>query len=343
MQRILLGIAVVVAVTFVIFLATHALPTDPAQAILGRNATPSSLAALRKQLGLDKPFVVQYWTWLEGAAHGDLGSSLTASGSVTSILGPRIENSLFLLVVTAIISLPLSVLLGAMAAIRRDSWPDRAGLAVSLGVTSLPEFVVGLALIIIFATTVFHALPAVALVSPGQSPWAAPSTLVLPIATLVVVVVPYMYRQVRASMIDALESEYVAMARLNGVPESLVWRKHALPNAIIPMIQASALTLTYLLGGIVVVEYLFGYPGIGGLLVDAISTRDLPVIEGTVLVIATGTIVFNIVADLMTIYATPKLRTGLADRRENAMTTITPAEAMGSTALTEARSELPMA
>lgn len=339
-QRTLLGIAVILAVTFVIFLATHLLPTDPAQAILGRNATPTTLAALRKKLGLDKPVLDQYWTWLTGAAHADFGSSLTASGSVTSLLGSRIENSLFLLVITAIISLPLSILLGAMAAIRRDSWADRTGLATSLVVTSLPEFVIGLTLIIIFATTLLQILPAVALITPGQSPWSSPSSMVLPIATLVLVVVPYMYRQVRASMIDALESEYVSMARLNGVPGSLVWRKHALPNALIPMIQASALTLTYLLGGIVVVEYLFGYPGIGGLLVDSISTRDLPVIEGTVLVIATGTVVFNIAADLLTIYATPKLRTALAESKEVGVildaTDVNPA-----TALSEARSELP--
>jgi peptide/nickel transport system permease protein len=225
------------------------------------------------------------------------------------MLRDAVGNSLWLLFLTAVISLPLSVFLGTLTAIRRDRLLDRSLLMISLGLTALPEFVVAMTLVILFSTTVLQVLPAVALFPPGESPILHPAEMVLPVLTLVLVVVPYLYRQVRATMIDVLESEYVTMARLKGVPESVVSRRHALPNALIPMVQASALILTYLLGGIVTVEYIFSYPGLGRLLIDAITNRDLPVIESVVLVFASGVVLFNLTADVLTIYLTPKLRT----------------------------------
>jgi peptide/nickel transport system permease protein len=320
LRRLLFGVVVLFVVTLVIFVATHALPTDPAQAILGKNATPQTLIALRQQLGLDRPVYRQYLSWFTGVLHGDLGNSLTSSGGVselgtgenrpvTQLLGDRVANSLSLLAVTAAISIPLSLLLGAVTAVRRDRWLDRALLFLSLGLTALPEFVVGMTLVILLATTVLKVLPAVTLIPPGSSPFSYPSQMALPVLTLVFAVVPYLYRQVRASMIDVLESEYVAMARLKGMPERVVNWRHALPNALIPAIQASALIMAYLLGGIVIVEYLFHYPGLGGLLVDSITNRDLPVVEAVVLVFATGVVLFNLLADVATVYVTPKLRT----------------------------------
>jgi peptide/nickel transport system permease protein len=309
LRRILFGVVILFSASLLIFLATRALPTDPAQAILGKEATPENLASLRQQLGLNKPLQRQYTDWLSDLLRGNPGTSLASGRPVSQVLSQAVGNSLSLLFLTAAISIPLSVFLGTITAIRRDRLLDRTLLMLSLGLTALPEFVVAMTLVIFFSTTVFQVLPAVALFPPGESPIQHPAEMVLPVLTLVLVVVPYLYRQVRATMIDVLESDYVTMARLKGVPEGVISRRHALPNALIPMIQASALILTYLLGGIVTVEYIFSYPGLGRLLIDAITNRDLPVIEGVVLVFATGVVLFNLIADILTIYLTPKLRT----------------------------------
>jgi peptide/nickel transport system permease protein len=309
LRRLLFGIIILFVASLLIFVATRALPTDPAQAILGKEATPENLASLRQQLGLNKPLQRQYLDWLGDFLRGNLGTSLASGRPVSRMLRDAVGNSLWLLFLTAVISLPLSVFLGTLTAIRRDRLLDRSLLMISLGLTALPEFVVAMTLVILFSTTVLQVLPAVALFPPGESPILHPAEMVLPVLTLVLVVVPYLYRQVRATMIDVLESEYVTMARLKGVPESVVSRRHALPNALIPMVQASALILTYLLGGIVTVEYIFSYPGLGRLLIDAITNRDLPVIESVVLVFASGVVLFNLTADVLTIYLTPKLRT----------------------------------
>jgi peptide/nickel transport system permease protein len=309
LRRVLFGIIILFVASLLIFVATRALPTDPAQAILGKEATPENLASLRQQLGLNKPLERQYLDWLGDFLRGNLGTSLASGRPVSRMLGDAVGNSLSLLFLTAVIALPLSVFLGTLTAIRRDRLLDRSLLMISLGLTALPEFVVAMTLVILFSTTVLQVLPAVALFPPGESPILHPAEMVLPVLTLVLVVVPYLYRQVRATMIDVLESDYVTMARLKGVPEGVVSRRHALPNALIPMVQASALILTYLLGGIVTVEYIFSYPGLGSLLIDAITNRDLPVIESVVLVFATGVVLFNLIADILTIYLTPRLRT----------------------------------
>jgi peptide/nickel transport system permease protein len=308
LRRLLLGVAVVYVATLVIFFATHALPTDPAQAILGRDATPESLAILRQQLGLNRPLHRQYFNWLGGLLQGNLGTSLASDRPVSQLLAAAVVSSVSLLVLAAAIAMPLSVLLGTITAVRRDRFFDRALLLASLGLTALPEFVIGITLVILLSTTVAHVLPAVALFPPGESVFQHPLQMVLPVLTVVLVAVPYLYRLLRASMIDVLESEYVAMARLKGLPERIVTVRHALPNAMIPMIQASGLLLSYLLGGIVTVEYLFHYPGLGSLLVDAITNRDLQLIEGVVLVFAVGVVLFNLTADILTVYLTPKLR-----------------------------------
>ncbi len=319
LRRILFGVVVVFVVTLVIFLATHALPTDPAQAILGRNATPENLAAERKLLGLDKPLFTQYTSWLTGAVQGDLGISLGNRVPVASLLWLPLRNSLCLLFVVALLAIPLSILLGALTAIRRDRRLDRNLLLASLGLSALPEFVVGMTLVILLGTVVLELLPAVALFPADDWPLSHPLEIVLPVLTLVLAIVPYQYRQVRGSMIDVLESDYVAMARLKGMSERVVTWRHALPNALIPTIQASALTLAYLLGGVVVVEYLFNYPGLGSLLVGSVANRDLPLIEAVVLVFAAGVVLFNLIADVATVYVTPKLRTrtetGASSRR----------------------------
>jgi peptide/nickel transport system permease protein len=305
-----LGIVVLVLVSIVVFAATQALG-DPARAILGRSATPASLAALREQLHLNQPVVAQYLTWAGGLLHGDAGNSLAAQEPVTKLIGDRIVNSAFLVLCAGLISIPLSVAIGSYAALRRDKTFDVATSLSTLVFAALPEFVVGVSLVVIFATTVLHVLPAVSLIPPGGRPWDNPVALVLPTLTLVLAVTPYVARIMRASMIEVLESDYVEMARLKGLPERVVITRHALPNALGPTFQVIALNLAYLAGGIIVVEYVFNYAGIGGALRDAVSNHDLPVIQALAMLIAGLYVVLNLLADIATIMVTPKLRTRL--------------------------------
>jgi len=309
-RRILLGLLVLALVSVVVFAATQALPGDPARAILGRSATPTSLKALRDQLGLDQPVLQQYWDWVTGLLHGDFGTSLAAQIPVSDLLGERLVNSAFLVFTAGIISIPLSILIGAYAALRRDRLFDTTSSIVTLLFAAVPEFVVGVTLVVLFATTVFpHALPAVAYIAPGARPWDNLKEMILPIVTLVIAVTPYVARIMRASMIEVLESEYVEMARLKGVPERLVIRRHALPNALGPSFQVIALNLAYLAGGVIVVEFVFNYAGIGGALRDAVFQRDLPVVQTLAMLIATLYVILNLLADIATILVTPRLRT----------------------------------
>jgi peptide/nickel transport system permease protein len=310
-RRILLGFLVLALVSVVVFAATQALPGDPARSILGRTATPASLKALRQQLNLDRPVLSQYWSWVTGLVHGDLGTSLAAREPVSTYLHYRLINSAFLVVVAGLISIPLSVAIGAYAALRRDGVFDTTSSIGTLLLAALPEFVVGVTLVVLFATTVFHALPGISYVPPGEWPWQHPNAMILPILTLVIAVTPYVARIMRASMIEVLESDYVEMARLKGVPEREVVIRHALPNALGPTFQVIAINLAYLAGGVIVVEYVFNFAGIGSALQDAVSTRDLPVVQALAMLIAALYVVLNMLADIATILVTPRLRTRL--------------------------------
>jgi peptide/nickel transport system permease protein len=312
LRRILLGILTLFLVSVVVFAATQALPGDAARAFLGRNATPESLAALREQLHLNEPVISQYFHWLGGFLRGDLGRSLTGSQEpVTSLIGPRIKNSAFLMLIAAAISVPLSIALGSVAARRRDRVFDHATSIVLLVLAALPEFVTAIVLVVLLGTSVFHVLPPVSLIPPNGSPWNYPKELVLPVAALVLAVTPYIARIMRASMIEVLESDYVEMARLKGMREQTVLWRHALPNGIAPAIQVIALSLAYLAGGIVVVEFVFAYPGIGSAFVGAVSNRDLPTVQALGILIAAAYVVLNVAADVATILVSPRLRTSL--------------------------------
>jgi peptide/nickel transport system permease protein len=307
LRRIAFGLGILWLISTLVFVATYALPADPAQAILGR-ATPAQLAALRHELGLDRPLLAQYLSWLGSAAHGDLGMSLAQRIPVLDAIASPLMNTLFLLLFAGVLSVLLGVTLGIWSAARRGSLVDRILLGESLVFTAVPDFVLGVTCVMLFSTSVFHILPAVSTIQVGQSPLTEPTQLILPVATLVLVSVPYIQRLMRASMVEALMSDYVAMARLKGVRESKVLWYHALPNAAVSSIQASAITFTYLLSGVVVVEFVFNYPGLGSALVHAVDVRDVPIIQGIVLLLAAGVVIFNIVADLLTIIATPRLR-----------------------------------
>ena len=312
LRRILLGLLTLFLVSIVVFAATQALPGDAARAFLGRNATPESLAALRKQLHLDQPVLSQYFHWLGAFLRGDLGRSLTGSQEpVTKVIGARIENSAILMLIAAVISVPLSIALGSVAARRRDRIFDHATSVVLLALAALPEFVTAILLVVLLGTSVFHVLPPVSLIPPGGHPWNYPKELVLPVLALVFAVTPYIARIMRASMIEVLESDYVEMARLKGLREQTVLWRHALPNGIAPAIQVIALNLAYLAGGIVVVETVFAYPGIGSAFVDAVTNRDLPTVQALGLLIAAAYVFLNVAADVATILVSPRLRTSL--------------------------------
>jgi peptide/nickel transport system permease protein len=310
-RRLLLGLLVLFMVSIVIFAATQALPGDPARAILGRSATPQSLAALRLKLHLDQPVFSQYWTWLTGLLRGNLGTSLAAQEPVTTLLAPRLVNSSVLVAVSAIVSIPLSIAIGSWAAFRREKVFDTVSSNLLLVMAALPEFVVAVVLILLLATTVSQVLPSVSIIPPGSGPWNHPSALVLPTLTLVIAVAPYVARIMRASMIEVLESDYIEMARLKGLPERTVLVRHALPNALGPVFQVIALNLAYLAGGIVVVEFVFAYTGIGGGLQEAVVNHDLPVVQALAMLIAALYVVLNLLADVATIMVTPRLRTRL--------------------------------
>ena len=311
-RRVLLGLVTLFVSSVIIFASTQALPGDAARSILGRSATPESLAELRRQLGLDKSIVTQYWEWISGVFTGDLGTSLANGLPVTEVLGERLVYSLFLMLIAGVISVPLGIALGAVSARRRDSTFDQVTSIVTLGLAALPEFVVAIALALLFSTTVFQVLPSVIVTEPGARPWDYPKELILPVLTLVIAVVPYTTRIMRASTVEILESDFVEMARLKGLPERLVLWRHAVPNALAPTFQITALNLAYLAGGIVVVEAVFNYPGIGLLLVESVRARDMPTVQAIALLIAALYVVLNLLADVATILVSPRLRTAMA-------------------------------
>jgi peptide/nickel transport system permease protein len=309
--RLVLGVVTLLVVSILIFAATQLLPGNAATAVLGHNASASAVHTLELRLGLNKPAPTQYWQWFSGVLQGQLGTSLANGQPVWTLVGPRLLNSLVLVALAGLIGAVLGVGLGMYAAIRRDRPADHALSVGTLAVTSLPEFVVAIFLVIIFSTVLWHVLPAV---SPLEStsgalkPWQDPKQLVLPVAALVIVIVPYIFRMMRAATIEALESEYVEMARLNGLSPVRVLLRHALPNAVAPTVQVIGLNLLYLAGGIVLVEFVFDYPGIGQGLVNAVADRDIPQIQFIVLVLAAFYIAMNIVTDVAALLATPRRR-----------------------------------
>ncbi|WP_329061384.1 ABC transporter permease [Amycolatopsis sp. NBC_01480] len=311
-KRLLVSLAVLWLVTLLVFVATLLLPGDPARAILGQQATPERIAALQHQLHLDEPVWQRYLDWLGGLFTGDLGTSTSTQGPVTALLADRVSASLVLLVLAAVIATPLGLALGTWSALRRGRAADQAVSGISLVIAALPEFVIGIALIVLFATTVFKVLPSVTLTPPGEAVWRQPSQLVLPVLTLVLVVMPYITRMMRGTMNEVLDSGYVEMARLKGLRERTVLVRHALPHAVGPVAQVVALQLAWLAGGVVVVEFLFRYPGIGQALIDAVGKRDVAVVQAITLLIAAVYIVVNLIADVVGILADPKLRTEAA-------------------------------
>jgi len=306
--RIPLGFVSVVFVAVLTYLATEILPGDAATAILGQSATPARITLLKRQLGLDQSLLGGLWHWISGYPTGRFGTSLVEQRPVTHVVFPVLANSLVLVVATAILSTLIGVVTGVLAASRRDGILDHVWSTIALVATALPEFVVGVFVVLLFSVGLFHWLPAVSTLDAGQHIWDAPSKAVLPILTLTIVTTPYMFRMVRAAMIEALRSDYIEVARLKGVPPAKLLFRHALPNAIAPAIQVFGLNVLYLAGGIVVVETVFQFPGIGLTLVNSIDNRDVPVLQFIVVLLAVFYVTLNILTDVAVLAVTPRRR-----------------------------------
>jgi len=306
--RVPQGLLTMLIVATIVFWATQVLPGDAAYSVLGQSATPERVQELQAQLGLDKPLIQQYLQWLHGLLTGNPGNSLANGSPVTTLLGDGIRNSAVLVLAAGVIGTALAFSVGLLAALRRDKLFDHTVSTVALVLASLPEFVIGVILVIGLASVFLHLLPAVSFLAPGVSPWELPNQLVLPVTTLVLVIFPYIFRMTRGSVIETLESDYVEMAHLKGAAPTRALLSHAVPNALAPIIQVVGLTLIYLAGGIVVVEYVFNYPGLGRELVDAIANRDIPVIQFIVLILTAFYIVANILTDALTLAVSPRRR-----------------------------------
>jgi peptide/nickel transport system permease protein len=306
-KRLLLGLVTLFVISILIFSAVQLLPGDAAEALLGQSATPDSVAALRRDLHLDLPAPTRYAVWIADIARGDLGRSLASGRPVADLLKERLPNTLFLAGFAAIISVPLSLLFGVFSALHRNGALDRITNFVALGAISFPEFFVAYVLVIVFAVQLTW-FPPLSVLYPGTSFPMQLYKSVLPAVTLTFATAAHMLRMTRASILSVLSMPYIEMARLKGLSAGwIVWR-HALPNALGPIANVVALNLAYLLVGVVVVETVFVYPGLGQLLVDSVSKRDLPVIQAISLVFATAYVVLNLVADIIGVISNPRLR-----------------------------------
>lgn len=297
LRRLLYGAVSLVILSLIIFVCTHLLPGDAATAILGENATPSALAALRERLSLDRPLLLQYTTWLFGVLRGDFGVSTTLNQPVADLIGLHFAHSMTLAVITLAAAAAIAIPLGVIAAVKRGRAADAVILTGSYIGISIPDFVVAPLLIMLLAGPPLQLLPSSGYVPLGESVTGWLSHIVLPVAALTVVLIAHLMRQTRSGMLDVLASDYIRTARLKGLPERIVLRRHALRNGLTTSITVLALDIGYLMGSIVVVEEIFAYPGLGRLIVYSVANRDLPLVQGTTLVIGAVYVVANLLAD----------------------------------------------
>jgi len=306
-QRIALGLILLLAASVLIFVGTQILPGDVAQSILGQGATPETLANLRAELGLNDPPLTRYLNWLFAALQGDLGTALTNGQDIASSMGKRLGNTLFLAVCAAVVAVPLAIILGLIAVRYQGRWPDRVISTITLATVSVPEFLLGYIAIFILSVQ-FRVFPSLATVYDGMPFMDRLDAIALPVIVLVLVVLGHMMRMTRAAILNVMESAYVETAELKGLRKFTIIARHALPNAIAPVVNVVMLNLAYLVVGVVVVEVVFVYPGMGQYLVDHVSKRDVPVVQACGLVFAAVYIGLNLVADIISILSNPRLR-----------------------------------
>lgn len=306
-QRLALSILLLLAASVLIFAGTMILPGDVAQSILGQSATPESLANLREELGLNDPPVTRYFSWLFAAMQGDLGTALTNGRDIAESVGQRLSNTLFLAFWAALISVPLAILLGLIAVRYKDRWPDKLISAVTLASISIPEFLIGYLLMFYLAVQLGW-FPSVAMIGDHMSLGQKLQSIALPVIVLTLVVLAHMMRMTRAAILNVMQSAYIETAELKGMTGFQVIARHAFPNAIAPIVNVVMLNLAYLVVGVVVIEVVFVYPGMGQYLVDHVSKRDVPVVQACGLIFAAVYIGLNMIADIVSILANPRLR-----------------------------------
>lgn len=306
-SRIALSVLTLIAVSAVIFIGVDILPGDIATEILGQSATPESLAAIREELNLNRPVLERYGEWLVNFASGDMGASLASKREISEILPIKLQNTIFLAVYTAVIALPLSLFLGLISAIKQGKVIDKFVSLITLFSISIPEFLIAYILVYVFSVYLGW-LPSLAMVTAGMDFDEKLYILIMPVVTLVMAVLAHMTRMTRIAVINILSQDYIEMAYLKGVSKVRVVLFHALPNAIAPIINVIAVNLAYLIVGVLIVEIVFVYPGMGQLMVDSVSKRDLPVVQACALIFAIVYISLNLFADLVSILSNPKLR-----------------------------------
>lgn len=306
-QRAVLLVVVLALVSIATFLIVNVLPGDVANAILGDLGTPEQAEILRERLGLNLPLVERYGHWVGGLLQGDFGTSLRSGHPIAPMLWGRLGNSVILGAITLVVAVPLSIALGVTAAVRQGGVADRIISAFTIVSFSLPEYVIGLVLILVFSIWL-PVLPGSSLMDPNANPLSRPDALVLPVAVLALGMLAYLTQITRAGMIGALRTAYVRTAILKGMPRHVVVLKHALPNVLLPTICEVGMMFGYVIGGIVIVETLFSYAGLGQMLVDSINHRDIPVVQATVLTVAVAYGVGNLFADVLSILLNPRLR-----------------------------------
>jgi peptide/nickel transport system permease protein len=306
-QRIALGLLLLFAASILIFVGTQILPGDVAQNILGQGATPETLANLRAELGLNDPPLTRYLNWLFAAVQGDLGTALTNGQDIATSMGKRLGNTLFLAICAAVVAVPLAIILGLIAVRYQGRWPDRVISTITLATVSVPEFLLGYIAIFVLSVQ-FRVFPSLSTVYEGMPLLDRLDAIALPVIVLVLVVLGHMMRMTRAAILNVMQSAYVETAELKGLRKFTIIARHALPNAIAPVVNVVMLNLAYLVVGVVVVEVVFVYPGMGQYLVDHVSKRDVPVVQACGLVFAAVYIGLNLVADVVSILSNPRLR-----------------------------------
>ena len=306
-KRIAFGLVTIIVISVLIFEGVELLPGDLAQAILGQRATPETVEAFRKELKLDLPPHIRYFRWLGDFIQGDLGTSLSNKRPISELIGWRLSNTLFLAASAAVIAIPLALVLGMLAALYRDSWFDRMINVTAISSISLPEFFVGYVLIAVLSVKL-NIFPSISNISDAMPFWRKIYYIILPCLTLTLVVVAHMMRMTRASIINILTSPFIEMAELKGLTRRRIIIHHAFPNVLSPIINVIVLDLAWLIVGVVIVEVVFVYPGLGQLLVDSVSKRDLPVVQASGLIFAGTYVLLNLLADVLAMLSNPKLR-----------------------------------
>lgn len=304
-----LGIALItlIIVSFVVFAATEMLPGDVAQILLGQAATPEAVAGLREAMGLNDPALLRFLRWMAGLVQGDLGKSYANNMPVADLIGGRLVNTLRLAALTAAFAVPVALFLGITTAMYRSSFYDRIVNFIVISVISVPEFLVATLAVLVFAVWL-RWLPALSFANDVSGLWELLKVYAMPVITLTCVIAAQMIRMTRAAVIETLKAPYVEMALLKGASKPRIVLRHALPNAIGPIVNAVALSLSYLLGGVIIVEVVFNYPGIAKLMVDAVSTRDLPLIQTSAMIFCLGYLLLITIADVIAILSNPRLR-----------------------------------